>query len=71
MQEAMRLVARLHDVAVMRKSIEQCGGHLGVAEHARPFGEVQRLVAIITLVCSYSLESKWNNNAPPAWLKGR
>ena len=30
-----------------------------------------RLVVIITLVCSYSRLSKWNNNAPPAWLNGR
>ena len=30
-----------------------------------------RLVVIITLVCSYSLLSRWNSSAPPAWLNGR
>jgi hypothetical protein len=30
-----------------------------------------RLVVTITLVCSYSLLSRWNSKAPPAWLKGR
>ena len=30
-----------------------------------------RLVVIITLVCSYSLDNRWNSNAPPAWPKGR
>ena len=30
-----------------------------------------RLLVIITLVCSYSRDSRWNSNAPPAWLNGR
>jgi hypothetical protein len=30
-----------------------------------------RLVVITTLVCSYSLDSRWNSKAPPAWLNGR
>jgi len=29
------------------------------------------LVVITTLVCSYSLLSRWNSKAPPAWLNGR
>ncbi len=32
-QEAMTLVTRLDDVAVMRESVQQCRGHLRVAEH--------------------------------------
>ena len=39
--ETERLVAGLHDMAVMRQPVEQRRGHLGVAEHARPFGEGQ------------------------------
>ena len=35
--EAPALVAGLHDVAVMGEAIEQRRGHLGIAEHARPF----------------------------------
>lgn len=37
----MALVARFHDMAVMREAVEQGGGHLRVAKHRRPFGEVQ------------------------------
>ena len=37
--EAPALVAGLDDVAVMGQPVEQRGGHLGVAEHARPFAE--------------------------------
>src|SRR5208283_1595754 len=37
--EAPAFVAGLGDVAVMGEAIEQGGGHLGVAEHRRPFGE--------------------------------
>ncbi|MCY1228077.1 hypothetical protein D9M72_403730 [compost metagenome] len=37
----MALVARLHDVTVVREAVEQGGRHLRVAEHRRPFGEVQ------------------------------
>ena len=33
--------------------------------------EKLRLVVIATLVCSYSLDSRWNSKAPPAWLNGR
>ena len=33
------IVAGLDDVAVVSEAIEQCGGHLGVAEDARPFAE--------------------------------
>lgn len=35
------LVARFNDVAVMCQSIYQRCGHLGVAEHARPFREAE------------------------------
>src|SRR5271165_3558043 len=37
--EAPALVAGLDDVAVMGEAIEQRRGHLGIAEHARPFAE--------------------------------
>ena len=40
-QESMALVTRLHDVAVVREPVQQGGSHLRVAEHCRPFGEVQ------------------------------
>ena len=33
------VVARLDDVAMVSQAVEQCGGHLGVAEHAGPFTE--------------------------------
>ncbi|MCY1233009.1 hypothetical protein D9M72_455270 [compost metagenome] len=39
MLESPALIARLHDVAVVRETVEQCGGHLGVAEDAAPFRE--------------------------------
>ena len=37
--EAPALVAGLDDLAVMGEAVEQRGGHLGVAEDARPFAE--------------------------------
>jgi hypothetical protein len=37
----MALVARLHDVAVVREPVQQRRGHLRVAEHAGPLCEVQ------------------------------
>ena len=40
-QEAVALVTRLDDVAVMREPVQQRRGHLRVAEHRRPLGEVQ------------------------------
>ena len=39
--EAPAVVAGLDDVAVMGEAVEQRGGHLGVAEDARPFAEGQ------------------------------
>lgn len=39
--EAPGLVAGLDDLAVMREPVEQCRGHLGVAEDGRPFAEGQ------------------------------
>ena len=41
MHEAVGLVARLDDVAVVREPVQQRRGHLRVAEHAGPFLEVQ------------------------------
>ncbi len=41
MPEAVTVVTRLDDVAVVRDPIEQGGDHLGVAEDAGPFGEAQ------------------------------
>ena len=37
--EAPALVAGLDDLTVVGEPIEESGGHLGVAEHARPFAE--------------------------------
>jgi hypothetical protein len=37
--EPPAVVAGLDDVTVMGQPVEQRGGHLGVAEHARPFAE--------------------------------
>ena len=37
--EPPAIVAGLDDVAVMGQPVEQRNGHLGVAEHARPFAE--------------------------------
>ena len=39
--EAPAVVAGLDDVAVVGQAIEQRGGHLGIAEDARPFAEGQ------------------------------
>ena len=38
---AAAVIAGLNDVAVMSEAIEKRGRHLGVAEHAGPFGEVK------------------------------
>ena len=37
----MALVARLHDVAVVRESVQQRRGHLGITEDAGPFAEAE------------------------------
>ena len=39
--EAIELVACFHDMAVMRQPIQQRRRHLGIPEHAGPFGEGQ------------------------------
>ena len=39
--EADRLVAGPDDAAVVRKAVEQGRGHRRIAEHGRPFAEVQ------------------------------
>ena len=38
---AVAVVAGFQDVAAMGQTVEQGGGHLGVAEHGRPFGEAE------------------------------
>jgi hypothetical protein len=37
--EAPAVVSGLDDIAVMGQPIEQCSGHFGVSEDARPFTE--------------------------------
>jgi hypothetical protein len=37
--EAPAVIAGFDDVAVVGQAIKQRGGHLGVAEYARPFAE--------------------------------
>ena len=39
--EAEAVVSGFEDVAVVGEPVEQCGGHLGIAEHAGPFREAQ------------------------------
>ena len=39
--EAERLIARLHDMAVMRQPIQKRCRHLGITKYARPFSEGQ------------------------------
>ena len=39
--QALGLVTGFDDMAVVCKPIQQSGGHLGVAEHARPFSDAQ------------------------------
>ena len=39
MLEPPALIAGLHDVAVVGQSVEQRGGHLGVAKYLAPFPE--------------------------------
>lgn len=41
MLQSVRLVAGFDDVAMMCEAIQQGRGQLGVAKHARPFGEAQ------------------------------
>ena len=41
MLEPPAVVAGLHDVAVVGKPVEQCGGHLGVAKYLTPFPEAK------------------------------
>ena len=41
MPEAVGLVAGLQDMAVMGQPVQERRGHLGVAEHRRPFREAQ------------------------------
>ena len=41
MRAAPAVVTGLNVVAVMGEAIEERGRHLGIAEHAGPFGEVE------------------------------
>lgn len=41
MLQAVGLVARFNDVAVVCQPIQQRRGHLGVAKHTRPFREAE------------------------------
>ena len=70
MPEAVRLIAGFDDVAMMGEAIEQGGGELGVM-NTLDHSANTRLVVMTTLVCSYSLESRWNSSAPPACENGR
>ena len=45
--EAPGVVSGLDDLAVVRQTIEERGGHLGVAEDGRPFAEGQVGVTMI------------------------
>lgn len=39
--EPEAVIAGFQDVAMVRESIEQRGGHLGIAEHLGPFAEAE------------------------------
>ena len=39
MKQPSFYIAGLDDVAVMGEAVKECGSHLWVAEHARPFAE--------------------------------
>ncbi len=41
MLESVAVVAGLDDMAMMREPVEQCGGHLRVAEDGSPLREAQ------------------------------
>lgn len=41
MCKPMRLVAHLHDMAMMGQTIHQRRGHLGIDKHTGPLGEVR------------------------------
>ena len=70
--EAPAVVAGLDDVAVVSEAVEQCGGHLGVAEHARPFAEGEiggddDRGSLVEPADEMEEELAW----PPDWAKGR
>lgn len=39
--KTIAVVASFNNVAAMREPVQQCRGHLGIAEDAGPFGEAQ------------------------------
>ena len=56
--EAPTVVTGLDDVAMVSQAVEQRGGHLGIAEHARPFTEREIGVAMIKAYLALSNEGK-------------
>jgi hypothetical protein len=39
--ESPAVVSGFDDVAMVGQTVEQCSGHFGVSEHARPFSECE------------------------------
>ena len=70
MLETPGLVAGIHNVAVMREPVKQCGGHLGIAEHAGPLGERQ-VRGDHDAGVLVELGEQVDRSAPPAWENGR
>ena len=65
----------MKDLATVLRSLQGVVSSSAVVILASPntlvHSEKLRLVVIATLVCSYSLDSRWNSKAPPAWLNGK
>ena len=71
MLKAIAVVAGLEDVAVMGESVQQCRGHLRIAEDIGPLREAQvsrddDAGALIELA-----QQVKQQRATPAWLNGR
>jgi hypothetical protein len=54
----------------MGEAVEQCGGHLGIAEHTGPFAEAE-VGGDDDAGLLVEPESRWNSSAPPEGLNGR
>ena len=68
--EAPTVVSGLDDVAMVGEPIEQCGGHLGVAEDAMPFAEGQ--VGDYDDRCAFvELADEVEQQLSPDWANGR
>jgi hypothetical protein len=68
--EAPTLVAGFDDVAVVGEAVEERGGHLRIAENARPFSEGEfggDDDGSLLVEPAYQVEEQW----PPAWANGR